>query len=117
VANGPETTLQKGMPAATVRHIMGEPSEIRPMQAPVGKAETWVYHRTTRGPVKQIVVGTRSVPMTSVGSDAESTVMGKVEEPVIRQETLVVEETINLLMFNDHLIEQNKTVQTRMEYQ
>ncbi|HUL54190.1 MAG TPA: hypothetical protein VLT83_12340 [Opitutaceae bacterium] len=115
--SGPEATLQKGMTAAMVKRIMGEPGEVRPMNSPAGKAETWVYHRTTRGPMQQIVVGSRPIDMAGIGTDAQAHVMGRVEEPIIRQETPVIEETINLLMFDDQFIEQSKSVRSRLEYQ
>jgi hypothetical protein len=93
--NGPETTLTKGMTAEAVKGIMGEPAEIKPMKSPAAKAEIWVYHRTTRGRVQQVQLGT---------SD-------------LRQQTEIIEETINLLMFDDKFFEQNHSVSTRLEYQ
>ena len=39
-----ESALTKAMPADVVRKIMGAPNAIKPMKAPDGKAEIWVYH-------------------------------------------------------------------------
>ncbi|HUJ42705.1 MAG TPA: hypothetical protein VLW52_03755 [Opitutaceae bacterium] len=116
-ASGPEATLQKGMPVAMVKRIMGEPSEIRPMKSPEGKAEIWVYHRTTRGAMQQIPIGTTSTDITTIGLDGKANVQKVTGETIVRQETQIVDETINLLIFDDQFIEQNKFVQTRMEYQ
>jgi hypothetical protein len=91
----PEVTLQKGMTAEAVRGIVGEPAEIKPMKSPAAKAEIWVYHRTTRGRVQQVQLST---------SD-------------FRQQTEIIEETINLLMFDDKFFEQNHAVSSHLEYQ
>src|SRR5208283_1486483 len=82
--NGPEATLQKGMTAETVRGIMGEPAEIKPMKTPAAKAETWVYHRTTQGAVQQVQLSATD----------------------LRQQTEIIEETINLLMVDDRFFAQ-----------
>ncbi len=91
----PETTLQQGMTADTVRGIMGEPAEIKPMKSPSGKAEIWVYHRTTRGSVQQVQVGA----------------------PEMRQQIEFIDETISLLMLDDKYFQQKRTATTRLEYQ
>ena len=91
--NGPEHSLQKGMTAEAVRNIMGEPAEIKPMQVPAGKAETWIYHRTTSGINQQVMLGTEMV-----------------------QQFETVDETISLLMFNDKLMDQTTSTKRRLEY-
>jgi hypothetical protein len=61
----PETALNWALPAATVRNIMGEPLQIRPVPAPSGRAEIWVYQREIsrsvdrrgRGPAARILHG------------------------------------------------------------
>ena len=75
---------------------MGEPSEIRPLNSPSGSAEIWVYHRTTNASVQQIQVGTKSTPIIG----PTGTVIGTINEPILRQQTDANDETIELLMFN-----------------
>jgi hypothetical protein len=117
VGNEPEHVLQKGMTAAEVKRLMGEPAEIKPMTAPTGTAEVWIYHHTTYGPMEQIQVGTRSTSTTMKGADGQDHVVQTVEEPVYRHKVQIVEETTRLLMFDGILIEQHQAVQKRMEYQ
>ena len=115
--HGPESTLRKGMTAAEVRRILGEPAEIKPMKAPSGKAETWVYHRIIRGPVQQVQVGTRSTPIASMLGNSAAAMPTTVDEPIFRQQAEVIEETLNLLMFDDLLVDQSRSFKKRMEYQ
>ncbi len=116
VGDGPEHTLQKGMTAEAVKRIMGEPAEIKPMPSPTGKAEIWVYHRTSSAPNQQVQVGTRSTAVTTIGGDGQAHVAQTIEEPVFAQQIQIVEETISLLMFDGKLVEQKESAQTRLEY-
>lgn len=116
VGDGPEHTLQKGMTAEAVKRIMGEPAEIKPMSSPTGKAEVWVYHRTSSSPIQQVPVGMRSTAVTTIGADGQAHVAQTIEEPVFAQQIQIVDETISLLMFDGQLIEQKATAEKRMEY-
>ena len=117
VSNGPEQNLKKGMTAEEVKRIMGPPAEIKPMASPTGKAEVWVYHRTSSTPIQQVQVGTRSTsvsPLLGAGSVASSQ---SIDVPVFADEVEITDETIRLLMFDDKLIEQKISTQKRLEYQ
>jgi hypothetical protein len=116
VGNGSERTLQKGMTAEAVKRIMGEPAEIKPMQSAAGKAEVWLYRRTSSVPVQQVQVSTRSTDITTIGGDGQARVAQRIEEPVFAQQIQIIDETISLLMFDDKLIEQKESVQKRLEY-
>ena len=113
---GPEAGLKKGMRADAVRRIMGSPTEIRAMKAPSGKAETWIYRRTVTGHVQQVEVGVRSTPITDVAGAAQGLMPKSIDEPIMQQETEVYDVAVNLLMFDDVLIEQNRVVHQRVEY-
>ncbi len=114
--DGPEARLKKGMTAAAVRQIMGDPAEIKPMKAPTGKAETWIYHRTVIGLEEQVQVGTRSTDISSMQGSSSAGMPRLIEEPIYRRQTPVTDVTTNLLMFDDTLIDWNQTARTRMEY-
>jgi hypothetical protein len=122
VGDGPEHTLQKGMTAEAVKHIMGEPAEIKLMATTTGRAEVWVYRRTSSTPVQQVQVGTRvtnaTTPASGSATGNNQSNMGAqmVEEPVFAQQIEVVDETISLLMFDGKLLEQKATAQKRLEY-
>lgn len=116
VGEGPEHALQKGMTADAVKQIMGNPAEIKLMATATGKAEVWVYRRTSSTPVRQVQVGTR-VTTTPVTGDHQGNMPAmSVDEPVYAQQIEVVDETISLLMFDDKLIEQKASAQKRLEY-
>ncbi len=116
VAEGPETALKKGMKAVVVRQIMGEPAEIKPMQAPTGKAERWIYRRTVRGQEEQVQIGTRSTDISALQGSGAAGMPRTIEEPILRQQTPITEVTVNLLMFNDTLAEWNRVIRSQMEY-
>lgn len=54
--------LEKGMTAEEVQRIIGKPAEIKPMESPEGKAETWTYRRVLDRQTTQEAVSTSSVP-------------------------------------------------------
>ncbi len=95
---------------------MGEPVEKRPMKAPSGKAEVWVYHRSTNGLVKQVQVGSISTPLTTKSTSGAIVVLGSVNEPVFKQATEVLDETISLLMFDDIYIQISQSSEAHMVF-
>lgn len=117
ISDGPERALQNGMTAEEVKHIMGEPAEIKPMDSPTGKAEVWAYHRTINGLVEQIQIGSKPITVSSVGGDGLAHLQVVAEEPIYKQAVHTDEETISLLMFDGRFISQKRTVEKRLNYQ
>ncbi len=116
--NGPEAGLEKGMIADTVRKIMGAPNEITPMPAPTGQAEVWIYRRTVSGAVRQVQVGSRSIPIQTVrDTDGTERVVQSIEEPILRQEFELIDMTIRLLMYDHAYVEQTRSAVRRVSYQ
>lgn len=117
VPSGKEAGLQKGMTAEEVKAVMGDPAEIKPLKSPTGKAEIWIYHRSTRGSERQIQVGTKSTPITSVNSSTGTTnVMQTIDEPIFKDQVEIIDETINLLMFDGRFMQLNRAVQSHMQF-
>jgi hypothetical protein len=117
VSDGPERALQNGMTADEVKHIMGEPAEIKPMESPTGKAEVWVYHRTVFGNVEQVQVGSQVIKDSTSGSDGMVHTGTLAEVPIYKQAVHKDLETISLLMFDGKFISQKWTVERRLDYQ
>jgi hypothetical protein len=108
-ADNPEAALKQAMPADAVRKIMGQPQEIVPMKAPDGKAEIWVYKREIDQRVDRVPIGSVPITVTVIGSDGrahEQSIGEKVQYGDLHQAT---EETVQLLMFNDHYLTQKTT--------
>ena len=108
-AANPESTLKQGMPAEVVKKIMGEPLQIRPMKAPDGKAEIWIFRRDVDVSVTRMPVNSIPITVSSIGSDGKAyqqTIGEKVQYGNLYKAT---EETIQLLMFNDHYLTQKIT--------
>ena len=118
ISDGPERALQNGMTADEVKHIMGEPAEIKPMESPTGKAEVWVYHRTVIVHVEQVQVGSQVIKdSTSSGTDNVVHTSTLAEIPIYKQAIHKDLETISLLMFDGKFLSQKWTVEKRLEYQ
>ena len=100
----PETALTKAMPADTVRKIMGQPQEIRPMQVPDGKAEVWVYKREADRHVDRVEIGSIPITITKIGEDGKAYQQTVGETIQYADLHCVTEETVQLLMFNDHFV-------------
>lgn len=113
----PERTLKKGMTAEQVRRIMGAPAEITPRPSTAGRAEVWVYRRTTIGAPQQLQVGTK--PISVMVQDADGIYRSRViqEEPIYRQAHDRITETVHLLMFDGQLLEQATTAQRQQEFE
>ncbi len=116
---GPEAALEKGMTAEMVRRVMGgAPAEILPMRTAAGTAEIWVYRRTTQGSVRQVQVGTKSIPIAwATGTDGQQRVLQSIDEPILRMQTEIFDETVQLLVFGGRFLEQKRSVQRRLAYQ
>jgi hypothetical protein len=117
VGDGAEQALKQGMTAEEVRHIMGEPLEVKPMVPPTEKAEVWVYRRTINGPVEQVLVGAKPITYSTIGADGVAHQQTVAEEPIYRQAIHKDEVTISLLMFDGKYISQKQTVEKRVQYQ
>ena len=102
--DGPESALREAMPADVVRKIMGEPLEIKPMKAPDGKAEIWVFRRQVNIRVERVPIGSIPITVSTIGADGkphEQTVGENIQYGDMHRAT---EETVQLLMFNDHYL-------------
>lgn len=94
-------SLQKGMDAATIIRIIGKPEQIKPMNSPEGKAETWIYRRLLSRTVTQQATGTREMPSFdgSIGNQ-----LGSRSEVVYTNVMVETYQVTHLLMFNDQLV-------------
>jgi hypothetical protein len=87
------------------------------MKSPAGNAEIWVYRRSTRGAMLQVQVGTKSTPITTTNSTGQSMVLQTIDEPILRQQTEIIDETIYLLIFNGNFQQLNRSVQKHLQYE
>jgi len=108
-AAGPEHALLKGMTAAQVRQIMGEPAEIHPQPTVKGKVEVWVYRHSTVGPTQEVQVGAKAITDQVTGSDGITRTRTLDQVPIIKQMHLKITETVQLLMVNDLFFDQKVT--------
>ncbi len=92
--------LRKGMTAAEVRAILGEPDGIKPFKSPDIGVYVWTYNRIVRGPERQVITGTREIPAVNPITGLPITQ----QEPIYAQEITYLHETIELLMQGDILL-------------
>jgi hypothetical protein len=111
-ASGAKTgpALEKGMTAAQVRSLWGEPAEIKPFKTQDSDTEVWVYRRLAGRRVQQIQTGVREIPAVSPRTGQDTTV----KEPIYESETLAITDTVELLLYRGLLIEwKRKFLETR----
>jgi hypothetical protein len=93
--------LQKGMTTEQVRAAWGAPVSVKPMEAPVGTAEVWIYKFSFVGEVRQVqtdeITYTRPNPLTGIDET--------IREPVYSTEQVMVDQTVELLFYDGRLTE------------
>ncbi len=112
-ADNPATTLKQGMPAGAVRKLLGEPTETKPMKAPNGKAEVWVYVREISRRAEQMRVATPDVVINTTESDGTVRQHVTPGQVTFHDVQYLTEETTEVLMFNDHFLAQKSSRQER----
>ena len=100
----PDRGLKKDMPAAEVRKLLGEPAEVRVLKAPSGKAEVWVFVREISHTVDRIPVSTPDIVTSVTDATGHSHTMTVPGETRFQTVHTIVEETTEVLMFNDHFV-------------
>jgi hypothetical protein len=63
------------------------------------------------------MVGMKSTPITSISSTGQTSIIQSIDEPILRQQTEIIEETVNLLIFEGKYIEQTRSVQKHLEFE
>jgi len=111
-----ETSLKKGMAAKEIEQLLGKPAEVKAMNAPNGKAEVWVYRQQIGEVIKQIQVGSKPITVMVRGTDGTDRPQVISEEPIFKMQHDITEETLSLLMFNDHFAEKKITSAVRREF-
>jgi hypothetical protein len=100
----PLDALKQGDPVAKLRGLLGEPVEARPMKAPSGKAEVWVYLNEVSRRMDRIDRSTSDIVINVTESDGS--VRQKITPGQVRFEDVhyVTEDVIEVLLFNDHYV-------------
>lgn len=106
-----EESLRQGMPAAEVLKIMGKPDDISPMEAPSGKAEVWTYRTRTDKGQTRYQINSRPITTTVEGVDGNKRQVVVGEEPIFGTERRTEVRTYQILMFNDHLLNDKVTTE------
>lgn len=88
--------LKKGMTAAELKAVLGEPKEVRPFVVNDVASEVWVFERRVPGKTRQVVARMREVPYV----DPITGVMRMIQEPVHENETTTLIEVTEVLMFS-----------------
>jgi len=101
---GPE--LRKGLTAAELKSLLGEPTEVRPFVVNGVASEIWVFERRVPGQTRQVVARMREVPYVNPITG----VMRMIQEPVHENETTTIIEKTEVLMYSGIVAEWKKLV-------
>ena len=113
----PQVVLKQGQPAEAVRQAFGKPDGIKPMKAPNGKAEIWVYVKEISVRVDRVGLPTADTVIYSQTPDGgmrQTITPGEIQ---FHDTRYVTEEITEVLMFNDHYVAQKVTRRERQSYQ
>ena len=117
VVAGREAGLKRGMPADAVMKIMGKPAVIRPMEAPNGKAEVWVYVREISTRIDRVGFPSQD-EITYIEHGVNKLRVAVTPGPILYHDVhFITEETIEVLMFNHHFLTQKVTKAERQLFQ
>ncbi len=111
-----EAALKQDMPAAAVLQLLGKPDEVRPMKTPTGKAEVWSYTRDLSVRVERVEVPTSPIMTTVVDSNGVARQVSSPGPVNYRNLNHTIEETVEVLMFNDRYVTHKITHQERQSY-
>jgi hypothetical protein len=92
--------LQKGMTTEQVRNLWGKPEEVRLLKAGAQSGEVWVYRRPVSETMEEVPVRMQEIPYV----DPLTGQTKMIKEPVYEQQSVVLIETTELLMFEGRLI-------------
>lgn len=95
----PFQKLAKGLTAAQIKALLGEPHEIKPFAAKGLISEIWIYQRSRPGKSRQVVARMQEIPYV----DPLTGNMRTIQEPVYEHESTTINETFELLMFSGSL--------------
>ena len=109
--------LKVGATADEVRQLFGKPDEIRPMEAPNGKAEVWVFVKELRTRVERIGFPSPAITSTVTSADGTTHQFSTPGDLIYHDVHYVTEETTEVLMFNDHFVAQKASRKERQQFQ
>jgi hypothetical protein len=100
----PLAELKAGDPAARLKELLGDPVEVRPMKAPSGKAEVWVYVTEISRRMDRIDRSTAEVVINV--TEADGSVRQRITPGQVRFEDVhyVTEDVVEVLLFNEHYV-------------
>lgn len=114
---GKQSALKMGMASDAVIALMGKPASVRSMPAPNGKAEVWIYSRQMSTRVDRVGFPSADVVTNYTGADGkqrQSTTPGAMQYHDVRY---VTDETVEVLIFNNHYVTEKTTMAERQLYE
>ena len=107
--HNPFDAVQKGMTAAQVRALVGDPPVTKPFKSGGRDSEIWSYQYKVSETTRLVPIGTREVPTINPVTGQP----GTSEESVMGHETTTLYQDINMLMIGGRIVEINR--KPRME--
>jgi hypothetical protein len=116
-ARSSKPALDRGMSAAEVKAIVGQPLQVRPMKTAEGNAEVWTYRRELENHTRQTATQIEFVPAFSgIGATGQSMIRTRPQE-VYSLENIVTDQVTELLMFDGQLVKGKQWNESRRSYQ
>jgi len=110
-ARFPFESIRKGMTEQQLRAAFGEPTSIEPLKGADPKARLWTYRRDIVKEYRDVLAGTREVPVWAGLNATSGNSVKMVQEPITRQELHVVTELTFLLVLDGKCVEHKQRFQ------
>jgi hypothetical protein len=115
-AQSSKPALTKGMSAATVRQLIGDPIEVRKIETDGASGETWIYHRDLGTEVTQEAVLIEQVPAYVGPGYGDKNNTDLVDAPAQRLKRTTRTQVTALLMVEDTLVFARQWVERAVAY-
>lgn len=106
-----EVIITKGMPAADLLAMLGEPKQIRPLDPPRDGFEVWVYSRQSTN-VELKVTGTQEIPHVDPLTGMQTFII----DPIYNPESTTIKETTEFLIVNDQVADWKVERESKRDY-
>jgi hypothetical protein len=93
--------VARGMTAAEVRTLLGEPRDLNPYTVGGTNGETWIYERKIDETIRQVPISSRDVPRFNPFTLQTEII----QEPVMGEEFTTLFEHLELMLVGDRVID------------
>lgn len=108
--------IAKGMSAAAIRELIGEPIEVRKIETEGASGESWIYHRNMGSEVTQEAVLVEQVPAYVGPGYGDRNNTDLIDVPAYRLKRTTLTQVTALLIIDDTLVHARQWIEREVAY-